>query len=120
MPPLRQLLKHPGTYLLIFGLLGALAVADTLRAPGAQWTARAYDFALRGYQAQISPHLARHVRCRFVPSCSQYSREVVAKLGLWRGLRLTVDRVRRCRPDVPMGTVDPVDRTRVSNQETVK
>lgn len=104
----RALLGRPGCYLLALGLLAGLVLLDTFRAPADQWTARAYDTAVRGYQAAISPHLAKHVRCRFVPSCSAYSREAVAKHGLWRGLALTAKRLSRCRPGVPVGTVDGV------------
>jgi hypothetical protein len=37
-------------------------------------------------------------RCRFIPSCGEYSILAVEKHGLWRGLWMTGDRLRRCSP----------------------
>jgi len=37
-------------------------------------------------------------KCRFIPSCGEYSILAVEKHGLWRGLWMTGDRVRRCSP----------------------
>lgn len=45
--------------------------------------------------------------CRFTPSCSAYALEALADHGTWRGLRLTVLRLVRCRPFGPSGW-DPV------------
>ncbi|WP_157314376.1 membrane protein insertion efficiency factor YidD [Chitinibacter sp. GC72] len=48
------------------------------------------------YQLMISPLLGP--RCRFVPSCSQYSIEAVQKYGAAKGSYLTVRRLCRCHP----------------------
>ncbi|MDO8361598.1 MAG: membrane protein insertion efficiency factor YidD [Actinomycetota bacterium] len=45
--------------------------------------------------------------CRFTPSCSSYALEALEVHGTWRGLRLTVRRLLRCRPFGPSGW-DPV------------
>ncbi|MCL6581862.1 MAG: membrane protein insertion efficiency factor YidD [Firmicutes bacterium] len=37
-------------------------------------------------------------RCVFVPSCSEYAIQAVAKYGTSRGLALTVRRLLRCHP----------------------
>lgn len=37
-------------------------------------------------------------RCRFWPSCSQYTLEAVEGHGAWRGLTLGVRRIGRCHP----------------------
>ena len=60
---------------------------------------------IRGYQLAISPMLGN--RCRFYPSCSEYSMEALRRHGLFRGLWLTVRRVGRCHPWHP-GGFDPV------------
>jgi putative membrane protein insertion efficiency factor len=60
---------------------------------------------IRGYQLTIAPMLGP--RCRFYPSCSEYSMESLRRHGLFRGLWLTVRRLGRCHPWHP-GGFDPV------------
>lgn len=65
----------------------------------------AIQFALRGYKRWMSPMLPN--ACRFVPTCSEYAMEAVARHGVWRGTRLAVWRVLRCHPFARPGH-DPV------------
>jgi uncharacterized protein len=67
---------------------------------------RAVIGAIKGYRKVLSPRVP--VKCRFEPSCSAYGLEAVQRYGSRRGLRLAAARLRRCRPGVPYGTVDPV------------
>jgi putative membrane protein insertion efficiency factor len=60
---------------------------------------------VRFYQYALSPFLGR--RCRFFPSCSEYTVEAIQKHGAWKGLRLGLKRVSRCHPWHP-GGYDPV------------
>ena len=60
---------------------------------------------IRGYQLAISPMLGS--RCRFYPSCSDYSMAALRRHGLFRGLWLAVRRIGRCHPWHP-GGYDPV------------
>jgi putative membrane protein insertion efficiency factor len=60
---------------------------------------------LRAYRRVLSPRLPS--TCRFTPSCSVYAAEAVGRWGLVRGSRLTVRRLRRCRPGGARGA-DPV------------
>jgi putative membrane protein insertion efficiency factor len=60
---------------------------------------------IRGYQLAISPMLGN--RCRFYPSCSEYSMDSLRRHGLLRGLWLTLRRIGRCHPWHP-GGFDPV------------
>lgn len=46
-------------------------------------------------------------RCRFFPSCSQYSREAIEQHGIWCGLKLSSQRLCRCHP-MTKGGFDPV------------
>lgn len=50
--------------------------------------------AIRFYQLFISPQ--DMPVCNFVPSCSQFSAEVIGRLGILRGVLLTSDRLQRC------------------------
>jgi uncharacterized protein len=60
---------------------------------------------LRLYKGVISPYLP--VACRFVPSCSEYAAEAVAKHGLLYGSALGLWRILRCNP-FAHGGYDPV------------
>ncbi|MGD1157113.1 MAG: membrane protein insertion efficiency factor YidD [Terriglobia bacterium] len=51
---------------------------------------------IRFYQTCFSPALPS--ACRFYPSCSAYAYEAVEKWGVWRGVRLALGRLLRCRP----------------------
>jgi hypothetical protein len=43
------------------------------------------------------PYLG-HSSCRFVPTCSEYTREAVEKYGVVKGLYLGTKRILRCNP----------------------
>ncbi len=58
--------------------------------------ARAFIALVRGYQVTLGPILGGH--CRFSPSCSNYSIDAFRTHGGWKGLRLTLSRLRRCHP----------------------
>ncbi|MFP4146308.1 MAG: membrane protein insertion efficiency factor YidD [Halorhodospira sp.] len=60
---------------------------------------------IRIYQYVISPVVGP--RCRFLPSCSEYAAEAIARYGLWRGGWLAARRVSKCHPWHP-GGLDPV------------
>jgi hypothetical protein len=51
---------------------------------------------IRFYQACLSPTLPSS--CRYYPSCSTYAYEAVEKWGIWRGVRVALGRLLRCRP----------------------
>ena len=83
-------------------------VADTQRAPAAQWSARAAVASIHVYQATLSKWYARvGVQCRFAPTCSRYGEECINRFGAARGGWMAMKRVLRCGPWTPLGTVDP-------------
>lgn len=60
---------------------------------------------VRGYQLLVSPVLGP--RCRFHPTCSEYSRQALQRFGLLRGGWLGIRRIVRCQPFCE-GGYDPV------------
>jgi len=60
---------------------------------------------IRLYQRTLSRVLPPS--CRFVPSCSEYSYEAIARYGVWRGGWLAAKRIARCHSFNP-GGYDPV------------
>jgi len=60
---------------------------------------------IRVYQRCLSPLLGP--RCRFYPSCSQYTLEALQAHGFLRGLWLGLRRIARCHP-FHAGGFDPV------------
>lgn len=63
---------------------------------------------LRGYKLVISPLLGQ--RCRFYPSCSEYTMQAIDRFGVIRGGWLGAKRIGRCHPLHP-GGMDPVPET---------
>lgn len=51
---------------------------------------------IRFYQLALSPLLPHG--CRFYPSCSEYSRRVIAERGVRQGIPLALRRLTRCVP----------------------
>jgi putative membrane protein insertion efficiency factor len=60
---------------------------------------------IRFYQIAISPMLP--ASCRFIPTCSQYGYEAIAKYGIIKGGWMAVRRISRCHP-FSRGGYDPV------------
>ena len=108
MSALRKSLKQPQTYLLLLLFLVVLTVGDTFRNPASQVTGRLYVAGVHGYQVVGRPLLEGHVRCRYRPTCSEYSIEAVRKFGIRKGLMMTRRRINSCQASVPLGTYDPV------------
>ena len=57
------------------------------------------------YQKLLSPWLGQ--RCRFYPSCSEYSKQAIMKHGYVRGVFKSVCRLLKCHPFHP-GGFDPL------------
>ena len=48
------------------------------------------------YQKLISPYLGP--KCRFTPTCSQYSAESIKKYGPIKGIYISLIRISKCHP----------------------
>jgi putative membrane protein insertion efficiency factor len=108
MSALRKYLKRPETYLALLASLCVMAVADSFRKPPDQVTAMLYVDGVRLYQALGRPLLEGRIRCRYQPTCSDYSIEGVRRHGVRPGLILTLNRIKACTKEVRLGTSDPV------------
>ena len=65
-------------------------------------------FLIRAYQRLVSPAFRGH--CRFMPSCSEYAHEAIARHGA-KGVWLALRRLLRCHPFGSSG-YDPVETER--------
>jgi putative membrane protein insertion efficiency factor len=67
--------------------------------------AQILSLPIKAYRYALSPMLG--VNCRYVPSCSEYALEALARHGAARGGYLTLRRLCRCHPFGSHG-YDPV------------
>ena len=58
------------------------------------------------YQMFISPFFP--ATCRFSPTCSEYSKLSLKKHGIFKGLKLSLNRIMKCHPIRKNGGYDPV------------
>ena len=109
MSPLwTSLAKRPEAYLTIVLVVLSLLIADSLRAPNNQISASCWIDAVHVYQRVGRPITGKFIQCRYRPTCSEYSKEAVARYGFPRGILMTIRRLESCRAKVPPGTLDPV------------
>lgn len=64
--------------------------------------------AISFYQKAISPWMGH--RCRFYPSCSEYTKTAIQKMGFFKGSIAGIRRILSCHPFHP-GGYDPVAET---------
>ena len=64
-------------------------------------------FLIKFYQNVLSPVFGGRATCRFIPSCSEYTKQAIEKYGLFRGTIMGIHRIARCRPGGGFG-FDPV------------
>ena len=74
-------------------------------------------FLIKFYQYFISPFFGN--RCRFLPTCSEYSIESLNVHGLIKGLYLSIKRIFKCHPIKILGGskgYDPVPNLKIKKK----
>ena len=100
--------KRPELWLGAVLLVAVLFTVDAMRPPQHQLSVRLFAASVTGYHRFIHPLTGRFIRCRYSPTCSEYSVQAVRKYGIAKGGWMGLRRIASCTPAVPMGTVDPV------------
>ena len=60
------------------------------------------------YQRNISAYLDyKNIKCKFYPTCSEYTKEAIEKYGALKGSGLGMARIIRCNP-LSKGGYDPL------------
>ena len=60
------------------------------------------------YKRFLSPIFQKMgIRCRYYPSCSEYSKQAIEKYGVLKGVFLGIKRILRCNP-FSKGGYDPL------------
>jgi putative membrane protein insertion efficiency factor len=72
----------------------------------------ALEVILKVYKRLVSPFLPP--ACRYVPTCSEYAAEAVARHGVFRGTMLACWRLLRCNP-LARGGFDPVPKKKLES-----
>ena len=65
-------------------------------------------FLINFYQKNISKFLEyKNIRCKYYPSCSEYTKQAIEKYGAFKGSIIGAKRILRCNP-FSRGGYDPV------------
>ena len=62
---------------------------------------------IKFYNYFISPMLG--VKCRFLPTCSEYCQESLKKHGVIKGIFYSLKRISKCHPIKILGSSDGID-----------
>ncbi len=67
-----------------------------------------FIFFINWYQKNISPwNETKNIKCKFYPTCSEYTKQAIKKYGVLKGLKLGIVRILKCNP-FSKGGYDPL------------
>lgn len=67
-----------------------------------------FIYLIELYQKYISKFLeSKNIRCKFYPTCSEYTKQAIEKYGVIRGCMLGIVRILKCNP-FSKGGYDPL------------
>ena len=56
-------------------------------------------FFINIYQKHISSLISKEgIHCKFYPTCSEYTKQAILKYGSFKGMKLGLKRILKCRP----------------------
>lgn len=65
-------------------------------------------FIINGYQKHISSWLEnRGIKCKYYPTCSEYTKQAIQKYGAFKGICIGAVRIIKCNP-FSKGGYDPL------------
>lgn len=65
-------------------------------------------YLIEFYQKNISKFLEnRNIRCKFYPTCSEYTKQAIEKYGVIKGILYGIGRIIKCNP-FSKGGYDPL------------
>ena len=65
-------------------------------------------YLIEFYQKNISTFLeSKNIRCKFYPTCSEYTKQAIKKYGILKGIILGTIRIFKCNP-FSKGGYDPL------------
>lgn len=65
-------------------------------------------FLIEKYQKHISLFLqSKGIKCKFYPTCSEYTKQAIIKYGCLKGIFLGIKRIIKCNP-FAKGGYDPI------------
>ena len=65
-------------------------------------------YLIEFYQKNISKFLEnKNIKCKFYPSCSEYTKQAIEKYGSFKGIFLGIIRILKCNP-FSKGGYDPL------------
>ncbi len=81
---------------LVVAMAAGAACLDMFRAPEKQITGALLVRSIEGYQKYLSSIIP--TKCKFKPTCSEYSKTAIRKYGSFKGGLLSIWRIMRCSP----------------------